>query len=132
MTVSAMAHVVAFLSDLLFETKIRSTGDAVGAHVRIVRTLAELQREIQTAAPSLLIVDANHPSGDAVAAIAAGRAAPGPPRLIAFVSHVDQGNAQAAQEAGADLVLPRSRFVHMLPELLRQAAAPPKREADGC
>jgi hypothetical protein len=49
--------------------------------------------------------------------------------VVAYVSHVNQDLADAARLAGADEVLPRSRFVQVLPDLL-SAAAPPKPTQD--
>jgi hypothetical protein len=46
-------------------------------------------------------------SGDAVAAV---RAAAPAARVVAFGPHVDDEGAQAARTAGADVVVPRSRF----------------------
>ena len=46
------------------------------------------------------------------------RARPAAPKIIAYCAHVDTGLATAAEEAGADTVMPRSKFVAALPEIL--------------
>jgi hypothetical protein len=48
-------------------------------------------------------------SGGAVGAVRAG--VPGA-RIVGFGPHVDDATADAARAAGADVVLPRSRFFH--------------------
>jgi hypothetical protein len=54
----------------------------------------------------VVVVDLTR-AGDQVAAV---RAAAPDARLVAFGSHVDEASAEAARAAGADVVLPRSRF----------------------
>jgi hypothetical protein len=63
----------------------------------------------------LLIVDLNQP-GALEAAVAWKRNASG--EVVGFVSHVDAETISRAKSAGIDRVIPRSRFVEVLPELL--------------
>jgi hypothetical protein len=58
------------------------------------------------AGADVVIVDLAR-SGDQIAVV---RAAAPEARLIAFGPHVDDAGAEAARAAGADVVLPRSRF----------------------
>jgi len=120
----AQAHtgktIIAFLNDLLFETKIRSTGQAIGADLRIVRSIAEL-RSALAAAPAMLIIDLNNCGGQDAEAITLAKSTTPAPRVIAYVSHVDHDLAQRASLAGADEVMPRSRFTTVLPHLLQSA-----------
>jgi hypothetical protein len=60
-------------------------------------------------------------------AIRAAKAHPGV-RVLAFVSHVDTDLADLAVKAGADEVLPRSRFAAQLPALLVQSTTRLKTE----
>ena len=48
-------------------------------------------------------------SGSEVGAL---RAAAPAAKLVCFAPHVDEASAAGAREAGADVVLPRSRFFH--------------------
>jgi len=121
-------RVVAFLNDLIFETKIRSTAQALGIETlvlrlegTVVRSLAALAAELDRVRPSLLIVDLNTAGVDAVAA---GNLHMPRPYVVAFVSHVDQDLAKQAAEAGADQVLPRSRFTIELPRILQTHCTP--------
>ena len=58
------------------------------------------------AGADLVVIDLAR-SGDQIAAV---RAAAPDARLVAFGPHVDEAGAEAATAAGADVVMPRSRF----------------------
>ena len=107
-----MVSVVALVTDLMFSTKISSTGAAVNVPVRVVRTADELEP-----GAALLLVDLD--AEDAMAAIERCRTMIPAPRIIAFGPHVRADLLAAAREAGADEVLPRSAFVARLPDLLK-------------
>src|SRR5262245_18350177 len=100
--------VVALVTDLLFVTKIRSTAQAVGVPVRMVRSTADLLDGAGEA--RLALIDLNASWVDPVEAIRQLRAMPHPPRILGYLSHVQRELAEAAQAAGADEVMPRSRF----------------------
>lgn len=90
------ARVVALAGDLLDQSRIRtaipdivfvrSADDCAGAEVVVI----DLARHL-----------------DAVARV---REVAAEARIVAFGPHVDDHSARAAEAAGADLVLPRSRF----------------------
>ena len=66
-------------------------------------------REVAACADSdVVIVDLARSGHD----VAAARAVAPSARIVGFGPHVDEEQAQAARAAGADLVLPRSRFFH--------------------
>lgn len=113
--------VVVFVNDLVFETKIRSTGQAVGAAVSIVRSAGDLGGVLDDTQSQRLIVDLNHTGGQALEAIALARGRSPAPHIVAYVSHVDAHLSRQAADAGADEVMPRSRFSANLPEILRQS-----------
>ena len=117
----ATGKVVAILNDLIFETKIRSTARALGIDITVVRSVAAFDAEPGGIRPSLLIVDLNTAGVDAVAA---GNVLTPRPYVVAFVSHVDQDLAKQAAEAGADQVMPRSRFTAELPRILQTHCTP--------
>ena len=58
------------------------------------------------------------------AEVAALRAVAPAARLVCFGPHVDEESAAAATEAGADAVLPRSRFFHDPRAAISPSAAP--------
>ncbi len=117
----ATGKVVAVLNDLIFETKIRSTAQALGIEITVVRSPATFAVELAGIRPSLLVVDLNTAGVDAVAA---GNVQTPRPYVVAFVSHVDQDLAKQAAEAGADQVMPRSRFTAELPRMLQIYCSP--------
>ncbi len=110
-------EVAILIRDLIFETKIKSTAQSLGIGAKVVRGVSELERLWSEHAIRLLIVDLNTSQNEACEAIRTAKARSGV-RTIAFVSHVDVEPARLAAEAGADEVLPRSRFTTQLPELL--------------
>lgn len=117
----ATGRVVTVLNDMIFETKIRSTAQALGIETKIVHSTAALTAELEAIRPSLLIVDLNTAGVDAVAA---GNVHIPRPYVVAFVSHVDRDLAKQAAEAGADQVMPRSRFTAELPRILQTHCIP--------
>jgi DNA-binding NarL/FixJ family response regulator len=109
----------ALVTDLFFVTKIKGTADAVGAPLTLARTTEQLLHAIGAGA-RLAIIDLNATGVDPVDAIRRCKALPDPPRVLAYLSHVQRELAEAAQAAGADEVLPRSKFSADLPALLQQ------------
>jgi hypothetical protein len=98
-----VARVAAIVPDLFFASKVKETLTAAGHEVTI-----------SSAAPlsgaDIVVVDLD--------AAGPGFEAPaGTPRL-GFYSHVDVDTKRRAQEAGFDLVVPRSRMAREMPELV--------------
>ena len=112
-------EVIVLIRDLIFETRIKSTAQALGIGATVVRSVNELATLLNQSAIRLLIVDLNTAGPAAFDAVRAAKAHPGV-RVLAFVSHVDTDLANLATQAGADEVLPRSRFTAQLPALLAQ------------
>lgn len=112
------ARIIGLCTDLIFSTKIRSTAEAVGARVELVRTAADLEKAGAGGRIGLVLIDLHADGLDAGSAIAAARALPGPPNVVAFFSHVRTELAAAARAAGADEVLARSEFTARLANLL--------------
>lgn len=115
------AIVAAYLTDLIFQTKIVSTGQSLGAEVLVAGSPEALHKLVTEKCPGLVLLDLN--ARDALAALAEVAVNPRTHRVIAYVSHVDRELADAARCAGVDDVLPRSRFVVELPGLIRSSLA---------
>lgn len=114
--------------DLIFATKIRSTAEALGVASKPARDAGMLDDKIEMAGeagPAAIMVDMDM-GDDAIALIKQAKAKAGKSPVIAFGSHVATELLQAAGEAGADEVIPRSRFTALLPSLIQRAA-----EAEG-
>jgi hypothetical protein len=89
-------RVCALVADLMDRSKITAASDAV-VFVRDVDACA---------GADVVIVDLARFGAE----VAAVRAAAPSARLICFGPHVDEASAAAAAAAGADVVLPRSKF----------------------
>jgi hypothetical protein len=112
MSAGPAAPIVVLVRDLMFASKIRATAQSIGAPIQIVREPAQLAGS----AARRLIVDLNQPGALDAAVVWKGQTGG---EVVGFVSHVDSQTIQAARLAGIDQILPRSRFVEVLPELLR-------------
>jgi len=123
----APTRIFAFVDDLFFLAKIQETARKMNVKVEFVKTEKDLQEKMgQNGAdkPSLIIFDLNSATAKPLTTI---------PRLksklkkgtniIGFVSHVQGDLKMKAQEAGCDMVLPRSAFSQNLPSLLRRHGA---------
>jgi DNA-binding NarL/FixJ family response regulator len=99
--------VVLLCSDLLFGSKVTTTGRAHGVPVAVARTPA--QAVAKAAGAACVIVDLHLEGLDLPTLLAEVRAA-GVKRVIGFGSHVDAETLKAARRAGCDLVMPRSQF----------------------
>jgi nucleoside-diphosphate-sugar epimerase len=101
-----MASVVAYVPDLLFGSNVVGALQAAGHEVRLVSEPGAM--EPVPPAVDVLVVDLTadpEPRIQAVAALDRGQA-----RVLAFYSHVEADVRAAAEAAGFDLVVPRSRM----------------------
>jgi hypothetical protein len=102
-----LARVLALVPDLFFASKVEETLRAAGHDVTIV---AELGTVESRPAADVLVVDL-----DQTRELPA--AGGGPPRL-GFYSHVEAETRRRAEQAGFDLVVPRSRMAREMPQLV--------------
>lgn len=115
-----MAAAVVVVRDLLFATKITGTAQVLNVSTRSVADADTLRSELGNGDTRLVIVDMALPEGEAENAIRAAAESQPKPTIVAFYSHVETALRDAAQAAGADLVVPRSRFAADLPALLEK------------
>jgi CheY-like chemotaxis protein len=112
--------VIAVVDDLFFASKIRGTGERVGARVKFAKSIDAALSKARDEVPALVIVDLNAGCCDAVELARAFKgdedlnAIP----LLGFFSHVQTELQQAALAAGVDRVMPRSAFTKYLAEIL--------------
>jgi hypothetical protein len=112
-----VAHVVAFIPDLLFGSNVVGGLRAAGHEVELVSSL-----EAATAAPGeVLIVDLTVDPEERISEVAA-LGLERPPTL-AFYSHVESEVRGSAMAAGFDLVVPRSRMAREGATLVEQLLA---------
>jgi len=112
--------VLAAVDDFLFRSKIRAVAKHVGVDVTFAQTPDEIVAQARALKPGLIILDLNSARADPVRTIAALKAEPNGAaiRTIGFASHVHVDLINAARDAGADDVLPRSAFAANLPDIL--------------
>ncbi|HVZ18025.1 MAG TPA: hypothetical protein VG897_12955 [Terriglobales bacterium] len=124
---NAAPRIFAFIEDLFFLAKIQETSRKLNVKVEFVKTDKDILERLKNNGdekPSLIIFDLNNANAKPLQTI---------PKLkkelkkgtaiIGFVSHVQGELKMKAQEAGCDMVLPRSAFSQNLPNLLRRHGA---------
>ena len=99
--------------DLLLGSRITAAAQSAGVAFKVVRDAAKLSGQVG----ERLIVDLNQDG--AIDAAAAWKAATSGTDVVGFVSHVDAATIQQARDAGLDQVMPRSRFVEQLDQVVQ-------------
>jgi hypothetical protein len=112
-----MARVVALVPDLLFGSNVIGSLQAGGHEAVLVSDL----NSVEPAAVDVLVVDLTADSGERIEAVR-GSALAAVPKL-AFYSHVEADVRAAAEQAGFELVVPRSRMAREGAALVNRLAA---------
>jgi hypothetical protein len=114
-----MARVVAFIPDLLFGSNVVGALRAAGHEPVLATDLDALRRELPGA--QVLVVDLTSDAGPRIEQAALLR----PPgiRTLAFYSHVESDVRATAEQAGFDLVVPRSRMAREGAALVERLSA---------
>ena len=112
--------ITALVTDLFFQVRIRSTAASSGRQVQFGSSVAGIMEAAESA--DLLVVDLDVDDPDPVQLIRKVKNAHPDLRVIAFGPHVQKERLKNASEAGADEVLPRSRFTAELMQILECAA----------
>ncbi len=102
-----MARIVALVTDLMLASRVEGSLRAAGHDVTVQGTAGP-----DAASADAIVADLEAVNAAEVAAI-------GPPTL-GFYSHVDVDTRRAAEEAGFDVVVPRSRMARELPALVEK------------
>ena len=122
----APTRIFAFIDDLFFVAKIQEISRKLNVKVEFVKSdkdIAEKTENIEEK-PSLIIVDLNSNSIKPLPVIAKMRSKYKKATSIGgFVSHVQGDLKVKAQEAGCDVVMPRSAFSQNLANILRRHGA---------
>jgi hypothetical protein len=103
-----VARVVAVAADLLLGSKVEAMLSAAGHDVTLSPALAEAPLE----EAELLVADLDTENPEALVGL-------GVP-VLGYYSHVNVETKQAADAAGIDLAVPRSRMARELPQLVDQ------------
>ena len=117
--------IVAFIDDLFFMAKVQETARKLNVKVHFVKSDKEVLELVAAGEekPSLIIIDLNHHTAKPLTVIPKLKAKfKKETNIIGFLSHLQGELKVKAQEAGCDMVLPRSAFSQNLPQLLRRHA----------
>lgn len=124
---SAAPKIYAFIDDLFFLAKIQEISRKLNIKVEFVKTEQDVMDRVEQNGdkkPALIIVDLNNNSIKPISLVTKLKAKlKKQTNVIGFLSHVQGDLKMKAQEAGCDMVLPRSAFSQNLPNLLRRHAA---------
>ncbi len=102
-----MAQVVSIAEDLMLASRVDVMLTGAGHHVILARSL----REASLDGADLIVADLDVETPEALAAA-------GVP-VLGYYSHVDVDTKKAADAAGLDLAVPRSRMARELPALVQ-------------
>jgi DNA-binding NarL/FixJ family response regulator len=121
-------RIFAFVDDLFFMAKIQETARKMNVKVEFVKTEKDLNDrmgENGNDKPSLIIFDLNNTAAKPLSTIPKlkSKLKKGT-NIIGFLSHVQGELKLKAQEAGCDMVVPRSAFSQNLAQILRRHGAP--------
>jgi len=120
-----MSTVLAVIDDLFFVGKLSGTAKQVGATLQTTSAASFSLDAARREKPALIIFDLNATTANTLDLIRQLKADPELAAIpvVGFFSHVQVELMRAAQEAGCDEVMPRSKFTATLPDLLRHFAA---------
>jgi hypothetical protein len=103
-----VARVVSVADDLMLASRVDATLTAAGHHVILARSLQEATLD----GAELIVADLEVENPEALVGL-------GVP-VLGYYSHVDAETRKAAEAAGVDLVVPRSRMARELPQLVER------------
>jgi DNA-binding response OmpR family regulator len=107
-----VARVLAVAPDLMFASRIEATLGAAGHDVQLATAIAEAS-ELEDA--DLMVVDLDREPAEGVVGL-------GVP-VLGFYAHLNTETREAAEAAGVDLVVPRSRMAREMPVLVERLLA---------
>jgi hypothetical protein len=123
----APTRIFALVDDLFFLAKIQETARKLNVKVEFIKSekdLGEKEGAESEDKPSLIIVDLNSNNIKPLPTISKLRSKfKKSTSIVGFVSHVQGDLKVKAQEAGCDVVMPRSAFSQNLPNILRRHGA---------
>ena len=123
----APTRIFCLIDDLFFLAKIQEVARKLNVKVEFVKSdkeIGEKGAEAGEENPSLIIVDLNSNSIKPLSLISKLRSRfKKSTSIVGFVSHVQGDLKVKAQDAGCDVVMPRSAFSQNLPSILRRHGA---------
>jgi len=124
MSESTETRVVAVLDDMFFTSKIREAAKSTGLNVEILKKISGLIEGLRNDPPTLIIVDLNFKKVEPMELIKNIKSSDklNSIPVIGYFSHVQTDLKKEAFQAGYDIVMPRSRFVRELGDILNIGA----------
>jgi CheY-like chemotaxis protein len=122
----APTRIFCFIEDLFFYAKINEISRKLGIKVKFVKTAEEVLERAEddvpeNERPQLIVFDLNNANVKPLTVIPKLKAKlKKSASIIGFLSHVQGDLKVKAQEAGCDMVVPRSAFSANLPNILRR------------
>ncbi|HET9784868.1 MAG TPA: response regulator [Terriglobales bacterium] len=118
-------RIIVAVDDMFFLAKIRETARQLKVPIELAKTDRELMEKMEPP-PSLIILDLNSVGLKPLPTIGKLRHKQELKKtpIIGFLSHLQADLKIKAQEAGCNLVMPRSAFSQNLPGLLRRHGLP--------
>jgi DNA-binding response OmpR family regulator len=121
-----VARILALVPDLLFGSRLQGALAAAGHDARLVADPAAARSALATThpPPEVLVLDLAQPDLDGPDLLRALREEGLLARTgtLGFYAHVDTAARQRAEDAGFDLVVPRSRMAREAPQLIARVA----------
>ncbi len=114
-----MALGILVSSDLMFISKVKEVAAAANGQVKVARSLAALEQAIAEASEAGALMIDLEKSGipqDVLSEVVARLSASGW-RVVSFFSHVHEEVAEHASRHALGEIMPRSKFVRILPSL---------------
>lgn len=115
-------------ADLMWSSKIRSTGDELGIPMRPVRSLEMLEARLADSPVRAVVLDLEVPevAMQMIHRLRGERATPAERaiRIVAWGAHVEVERLREAEAAGADSVMTRGAFSSRLPMILQTLMGP--------
>ncbi len=120
------ARIFCFIDDLFFYAKIQEIAKKLNIKVEFVKTVEPVLERAgedvpEDERPSLVVIDLNNLGIKPLSLMPKLKAGlKKGTSIVGFVSHIQGDLKMKAQEAGFDVVMPRSAFSQNLPQLLRR------------
>jgi hypothetical protein len=126
-----MARVLALIPDLLFGSRVQGSLTAAGHEVELIADEVALRKRLADAAApaaAVLVVDLTNEDlhGATLLESMSNEGELMRVRTLGFFSHVDVPARERAEQAGFDLVVPRSRMAREASELVARLVATPR------
>jgi hypothetical protein len=110
-----VARALAIVADLMLGSRVTETLRAADHEVELVPAIAQASGLERV---DVIVADLDCEPAEALVGL-------GPP-VLGFYQHTDVGTREAAEAAGVDLAVPRSRLVREMPALVDRLLAEPR------